>query len=42
MGVGVGGTVPEFAYALASGESRLLSALWADKPAVILWLRHFG
>jgi len=42
MGVSAGGTIPEFSYTVASGETRLLSSLWAEKPAVILWLRHFG
>ena len=25
-----------------TGERRPLSSLWADRPAVLLFLRHFG
>jgi hypothetical protein len=38
----IGDVLPEFTYALASGESHRLSELWAHGPALILWLRHFG
>jgi hypothetical protein len=38
----VGGAAPEFAYASAPGKPRRLSELWAQGPALILWLRHFG
>jgi hypothetical protein len=37
-----GDTIPEFVYTTASGESRRLSELWAEGPALVLWLRHFG
>ncbi len=38
----VGAPAPDYSYTLASGESRHLSALWAEGPALVLWLRHFG
>ncbi|HEV2021549.1 MAG TPA: hypothetical protein VGQ94_03385 [Terriglobales bacterium] len=42
MEVRVGGPAPEFVYITASGEQKRLSALWAGRPALVLWLRHFG
>lgn len=37
-----GGPAPELVYTTASGEQRRLSDLWAARPALVLWLRHFG
>lgn len=37
----VGANAPDFAYTTADGPGRL-AALWADGPALVLWLRHFG
>jgi hypothetical protein len=39
---GVGDLAPEFVYHDSAGESRRLSELWTDGPALIVWLRHFG
>ena len=38
----VGGPAPEFVYTTSSGEKKRLSDLWAARPALVLWLRHFG
>ena len=38
----VGGPAPEFVYTTSSGEKKRLSDLWAGRPALVLWLRHFG
>ncbi len=40
--VEAGSAAPDFAYTTARGETRRLSAFWADRPALVLWLRHFG
>lgn len=40
--IAVGSPAPEFLYQTAAGEEKRLSALWADRPALLLWLRHFG
>ena len=40
--VKIGGPAPELAYTTASGEQKRLSDLWAARPALVLWLRHFG
>ncbi|MGH9603237.1 MAG: hypothetical protein ACRD24_12705 [Terriglobales bacterium] len=37
-----GSAAPDFVYATAKGESRCLSELWQGRPALVLWLRHFG
>ncbi len=37
-----GNPAPDFAYTTAKGESRRLSELWQNRPALVLWLRHFG
>jgi hypothetical protein len=29
-------------YTTGTGEQKRLSALWAGRPALVLWLRHFG
>ena len=26
----------------ADGDSVTLGSLWADKPAVLVWIRHYG
>jgi len=39
---GVGDSTPDFVYRDGAGESRRLSELWTDGPALIVWLRHFG
>ena len=39
---GVGDPVPEFTFTSISGQVHSLSELWAEGPALILWLRHFG
>lgn len=33
---------PDVTVANASGESIRLASLWKEKPAVLLFLRHFG
>jgi len=38
----IGDAAPDFAYEDRDGKSRQLSELWADGPALIVWLRHFG
>ena len=40
--VKVGEAAPDFAYVTAQRETRRLSELWRDGPALVLWLRHFG
>jgi hypothetical protein len=38
----VGSSAPDFTYATAEGSRARLSQLWQDRPALVLWLRHFG
>ena len=33
---------PDFAYTSMQGEQKHLAQLWAEGPALVLWLRHFG
>jgi hypothetical protein len=36
---------PELKHAVVvdtDGRSRALGELWRDRPALILWVRHFG
>lgn len=40
--VEVGSPAPDFVYTTQQGESRRLSELWQARPALVLWLRHFG
>jgi hypothetical protein len=40
--VTVGGPAPDLAYTAGSGDEKHLSELWATRPALVLWLRHFG
>lgn len=35
-------TAPEFVYRTAEGDEKRLSDLWRERPALIVWLRHFG
>jgi hypothetical protein len=35
-------SAPELAYSTAQGEQKKLSDAWRDRPALILWMRHFG
>jgi hypothetical protein len=42
MEVKVGGPAPELVYTTTAGKQKRLSALWAERPALVLWLRHFG
>jgi hypothetical protein len=37
-----GGPAPDFDYKTIGGEPRRLSSLWAEGPALVVWLRHFG
>ena len=40
--VRVGSVAPDFVYTPAQGEQKHLAQLWAEGPALVLWLRHFG
>lgn len=40
--ISVGGPAPELTYTTSSGDEKRLSDLWAARPALVLWLRHFG
>lgn len=40
--VRVGSPAPDFVYPGADGRQQRLSSLWADSPALVLWLRHCG
>ena len=37
-----GDVAPNFNVVNADGETIELSSLWADKPVVLAFLRHFG
>lgn len=37
-----GDTAPNIQVVNADGETIELSSLWADKPVVLAFLRHFG
>ncbi len=37
-----GDLAPNFQVVNADGETIELSSLWADKPVVLAFLRHFG
>jgi hypothetical protein len=39
---GIGDMAPDFVYRDGSKNERHLSELWAETPAVLVWLRHFG
>lgn len=38
----VGDQAPDLVYRTREGEERHLAAAWADGPALVVWLRHFG
>lgn len=38
----IGDRAPDLAYTDTRGEPRRLADLWAQGPALVLWLRHFG
>jgi len=38
----VGETAPDLQVVNADGETINLSSVWADKPIVLTFLRHFG
>jgi peroxiredoxin len=40
--VKTGDSAPNIQVVNADGESIELSSLWADKPVVLAFLRHFG
>ena len=40
--VTVGSPAPDFTYSGLRGETRRLAELWAEGPAMVVWLRHFG
>jgi hypothetical protein len=40
--VSVGSVAPDFVYTSMQGEQKHLAQLWAEGPALVLWLRHFG
>jgi len=42
IGPSIGDPVPEFVYSDVSGNRHHLSECWAEGPAVLFWLRHFG
>lgn len=35
-------SAPDVSVALPTGETIALASLWSEKPAVLLFLRHFG
>lgn len=41
-GVNVGNLVPDLVYRTVDGGEKHLADLWANSPALIVWLRHFG
>jgi len=38
----VGDVVEEYLYVDVNGQERRISEAWRNKPALVLWLRHFG
>lgn len=42
IGVGVGDAAPDATLRDADGAEVLLSAFWAERPAALVFLRHFG
>jgi hypothetical protein len=38
----IGTRFPDFEYTRPDGSAARLSALWADGPALFVWLRHCG
>lgn len=39
--VEVGSSAPDLVYGTSQGDKHLAD-LWSDRPALVLWLRHFG
>ncbi len=42
MAPAAGSAAPDFVYSDSDGQTRKLSEAWADGPAMVVWLRHFG
>jgi hypothetical protein len=42
MALAVGDQAPDLVYCTREGEERHLAAAWAEGPALVVWLRHFG
>jgi hypothetical protein len=40
--VSVDSSAPDLVYPTAAGGRERLSQFWQDRPALVLWLRHFG
>ena len=38
----IGSRFPDFEYRRPDGAAARLSALWAEGPALFVWLRHCG
>ncbi len=38
----IGSRFPDFEYRRPDGSQMRISALWADAPALFVWLRHCG
>ncbi len=38
----VGDQAPDLIYRTREGPERHLAEAWADGPALVVWLRHFG
>ena len=38
----IGDAAPDVPVVNAEGDTLALSAVWADKPSVLVFLRHFG
>ena len=38
----VGDQAPDLVYRTREGQERRLAEAWADAPALVVWLRHFG
>ena len=39
---GAGDAAPELRFLTRGGDEGLLSNVWKDGPAFVLWLRHLG
>ena len=42
QGIKVGSLAPGYRYHDREGRERDLGELWADGPALVVWLRHCG
>jgi hypothetical protein len=38
----IGDQAPDLSYLSFQGAQHHLSEFWADSPALLIWLRHFG